>query len=156
MVEAAVELDDDALGVALPFSTARALRAPSSAGSPGLVTRVLSGLSSTSFKNKGVQALLGAVVDYLPSPLDVPQCKGWTTSQNETCASRLAKNKHRAHACFAFKIWTRPSSHTITFCPIYSVRSPRHRVITPTSNQGGAGAYRPHAADACEQPRRTQ
>ena len=109
-------------------------------------------LCGSAFKNKGVQPLLDAVVDYLPSPVDVPAIKGIDEDGNEVV--RKADDKEPL-ALLAFKIMDDPFVGTITFCRIYSgVLAERHRrgQFDPREER----TYRPHAADACEQPRRHQ
>src|SRR5204863_7514349 len=69
------------------------------------------------FKNKGVQPLLDAVVDYLPSPVDVPAIKGIDEDGNEVV--RLPNDKEPL-ALLAYKIMDDPFVGTITFCRIYS------------------------------------
>src|ERR1700720_3568725 len=78
------------------------------------ITPVLCG---SAFKNKGVQPLLDAVVDYLPSPVDVPAIKGVDEDGNEIV--RLPNDKEPL-ALLAFKIMDDPFVGTITFCRIYS------------------------------------
>src|SRR5204863_2876007 len=83
MVEAAVELDDDAMAAYLDG------KEPDEATLKKLIRKaVVTGafypvLCGSAFKNKGVQPLLDAVVDYLPSPLDVPAIKGTDDKGNE-------------------------------------------------------------------------
>src|SRR6476660_2319495 len=91
----------------------RAIRAATLADE---ITPVLLG---SAFKNKGVQPLLDAVVDYLPSPLDVPPIKGIDPKGNE-----VVRNPSDAEplAMLAFKIMDDPFVGTITFCRIYSGR----------------------------------
>ena len=72
----------------------------------------------SSFKNKGVQKLLDAVVDYLPSPLDIPAIKG-TDERGEGEYERKADDKEPL-AGLAFKIATDPFVGKITFFRIYS------------------------------------
>ena len=72
----------------------------------------------SSFKNKGVQKLLDAVVDYLPSPLDIPAIKG-TNTDGEGEIERKADDKE-PFAGLAFKIATDPFVGKITFFRIYS------------------------------------
>src|ERR1700741_188234 len=117
MVEAAVELDDDALAAFLDGNE------PDEATLKRLIRKaVLTGaffpvLCGSAFKNKGVQPLLDAVVDYLPSPLDVPAIKGTDDKGNEVV--RRADDKEPL-ALLAFKIMDDPFVGTITFCRIYS------------------------------------
>jgi elongation factor G len=117
MVEAAVELDDEAMAAYLDG------KEPDEATLKRLIRKaVLSGafypvLCGSAFKNKGVQPLLDAVVDYLPSPLDVPAIKGTDDKGNEVVRR---SNDKEPLALLAFKIMDDPFVGTITFCRIYS------------------------------------
>ncbi len=117
MLEAAVELDDDAMAAYLDGNE------PDEATLKRLLRKaVLTGafypvLCGSAFKNKGVQPLLDAVVDYLPSPIDVPAIKGTDEEGNEVV--RKADDKEPL-ALLAFKIMDDPFVGTITFCRIYS------------------------------------
>jgi elongation factor G len=117
MIEAAVELDDAALTAFLEG------KEPDEATLKKLIRKaVITGaffpvLCGSAFKNKGVQPLLDAVVDYLPSPLDVPAIKGVDDKGNEI--ERKPDDKQPL-AMLAFKIMDDPFVGTITFCRIYS------------------------------------
>jgi elongation factor G len=119
MIEAAVELDDNAMAAYLES------KEPDEATLKRLIRKaVLTGaffpvLAGSAFKNKGVQPLLDAVVDYLPSPLDVPPIKGIDSKGNEVV--RKASDTEPL-AMLAFKIMDDPFVGTITFCRIYSGR----------------------------------
>ncbi len=118
MIEAAVELDDDAMTAYLEGkepdeeTLKRLLR---KAVVTGAFYPVLCG---SAFKNKGVQPLLDAVVDYLPSPLDVPPIKGIDPNNGEEVVRKPADNEPMS--LLAFKIMDDPFVGTITFCRIYS------------------------------------
>jgi elongation factor G len=71
----------------------------------------------SAFKNKGVQAVLDAVIEYLPSPVDVPAIKGVDEDDNEV--ERHADDKEPFSA-LAFKIATDPFVGTLTFIRVYS------------------------------------
>ncbi|TMX42207.1 elongation factor G [Vibrio sp. Hep-1b-8] len=71
----------------------------------------------SAFKNKGVQAVLDAVVEYLPSPVDVPAIKGIDDNENEV--ERHADD-NEPFAALAFKIATDPFVGTLTFMRVYS------------------------------------
>ena len=88
----------------------------------GLRARILSGqivvvMCGTAFKNKGIQPMLDAIVDFLPSPLDVPPIDG--TSNNETEVKRHADD-NESFAALAFKIATDPYVGNLTFFRVYS------------------------------------
>jgi elongation factor G len=110
MIEAAVELDDEAMTAYLDG------KEPDEATLKRLIRKaVLTGaffpvLCGSAFKNKGVQPLLDAVVDFLPSPLDVPPIKASTTATR----SRKASDSEPL-AMLAFKIMDDPFVGTITF-----------------------------------------
>jgi elongation factor G len=74
-------------------------------------------LCGTAFKNKGVQAMLDAVIDYLPSPIDIPPVKG--ESENGEPATRSADDKE-PFAALAFKIMTDPFVGQLSFIRVYS------------------------------------
>jgi len=72
----------------------------------------------TAFKNKGVQTLLDAVIDYLPSPVDVPPMKGLNAKTGEEATTPNSENA--PFAALAFKVMTDPFVGTLTFVRIYS------------------------------------
>jgi elongation factor G len=118
MIEAACELDDDAATAYLEG------KMPDEATLKKLIRKaVITGaffpvLCGSAFKNKGVQPLLDAVVDYLPSPLDVPPIHGINPDNNEDVIREPKDNAPLA--LLAFKIMDDPFVGTITFCRIYS------------------------------------
>ena len=75
-------------------------------------------LNGTAFKNKGVQPLLDAVVDYLPSPLDVPEIVG-TSVKGEEEVTRMVSDDEPFSA-LAFKIMTDPHVGRLAFFRVYS------------------------------------
>jgi len=76
-------------------------------------------LCGSAFKNKGVQAMLDAVVNYLPSPTDVPSIKGTLDDGKDTEAERHPSDDE-PFAALAFKIATDPFVGTLTFFRVYS------------------------------------
>ncbi|MEI8305406.1 MAG: elongation factor G [Burkholderiales bacterium] len=74
-------------------------------------------LCGTAFKNKGVQAMLDAVIDYLPSPVDIPPVKGADDSEKEVF--RKADDGEKFSA-LAFKLMTDPFVGQLTFIRVYS------------------------------------
>ncbi|MES2601538.1 MAG: elongation factor G [Pseudomonadota bacterium] len=119
LVEAAVELDDEVLTAFLDG------KEPDEATLKRMIRKaVLTGafypvLCGSAFKNKGVQPLLDAVVDYLPSPLDVPAIKGLNPDKDNEEIIREPKDG-APMSLLAFKIMDDPFVGTITFCRIYS------------------------------------
>ena len=118
MIENAVELDDDAMGAYLDGEEPsidvikKCLR---KAVLNGVFYPILCG---SAFKNKGVQPLLDAVVDYLPSPVDIPPTKGIDFKTEEEVV-RLASDDEPL-SILAFKIMDDPFVGSLTFCRLYS------------------------------------
>jgi elongation factor G len=83
-----------------------------------LAMKIVPVVAGSAFKNKGVQNLLDAVVDYLPSPLDVPAMKGINPDKG-TEVERQAKDSEPFTA-LAFKIMTDPYVGTLTFLRVYA------------------------------------
>jgi elongation factor G len=76
-------------------------------------------LCGASFKNKGVQALLDAVIDFLPSPIDVPAIQGHLPHHDETFDTRDVADD-APFAALAFKVATDPFVGRLTFFRVYS------------------------------------
>jgi len=119
LIDAVAEFDDELMETYLEDESAvtpeiirRALRKGTLAGK---VTPVLAG---SAFKNKGVQALLDAIVDYLPSPLDVPPIHGLDPKKDEE-ATRPA-DLDAPFAALAFKVMTDPYVGKLTYFRVYS------------------------------------
>ena len=75
-------------------------------------------LNGTAFKNKGVQPLLDAVVDYLPSPLDVPEIVGTSVKGEEEVTRKVSDDE--PFSALAFKIMTDPHVGRLAFFRVYS------------------------------------
>jgi len=119
VIEAAVEHDNELLekylgGAELSYEEIQ--RAIRKATTGGFIVPVLCGAS---FKNKGVQALLDAVIDYLPSPEDVPPMVGHVPQHDETHIERCASDAE-PFAALAFKVATDPYVGRLTFFRVYS------------------------------------
>jgi elongation factor G len=118
MLEAAVELDDDALAAYLDG------KEPDEATLKRLIRKaVLTGaffpvLCGSAFKNKGVQPLLDAVIDYLPSPLDVPPVHGIDPRTEHELSRRPALDE--PFSALAFKVMTDPYVGKLTYFRVYS------------------------------------
>jgi len=118
LIETAVEMDEGALEAYLDgkepdIDTLKALIRKGTCTS--MFYPVLCG---SAFKNKGVQPLLDAVIDYLPSPLDVPPIKGIDVKTGDEVVRRAADAEPLS--VLAFKIMDDPFVGTLTFCRIYS------------------------------------
>jgi len=84
-----------------------------------LANEVVPVFCGTAFKNKGVQAMLDGVIDYMPSPIDVPAIKGILDDKDETESERKSDD-NEPFAALAFKIATDPFVGTLTFFRVYS------------------------------------
>jgi len=84
-----------------------------------LANEIVPVLCGSAFKNKGVQAVLDAVIEYLPSPTEVKAIEGHLTDKEETPAVRRSDDKE-PFAALAFKIATDPFVGTLTFFRVYS------------------------------------
>ena len=76
-------------------------------------------LCGSAFKNKGIQRLLDAVIDFLPSPLDIPEVIGHTPEDSDILLSR-SPSKDDPFCALAFKIMTDPYVGRLTFFRVYS------------------------------------
>jgi len=77
-------------------------------------------ICGSAFKNKGVQPMLDAVVDYLPSPLDVPSIQGLDPNKKEETIIERPASDDAPFAALAFKIMTDPFVGQLTFIRVYS------------------------------------
>jgi elongation factor G len=120
LVEIAAEFDDDLMVKVLegePYTTEEVKKALRVGCIACEITPVTCGAS---FKNKGIQELLDAVVDYLPSPLDIPAIKGIDAKTGED-VERHADPKEPFSA-LAFKVMTDPYVGKLTYFRVYSGR----------------------------------
>ena len=119
MVEAAAEANEDLMekyleGIALTEDEIKAgIRART------LKSEITPILCGSAFKNKGVQAMLDGVLDYMPSPQDVPAITGILDDKDESLGERPASDD-APFAALAFKIATDPFVGTLTFFRVYS------------------------------------
>ncbi|MEO0487887.1 MAG: elongation factor G [Pseudomonadota bacterium] len=121
MIEAAVEQDDDAMEAYLEGNEpdVPTLRALLRKGT--LNMSFVPVLGGSAFKNKGVQPLLNAVIDYLPSPLDVVDYMGFKPGdENEVRNIARRADDDMAFSGLAFKIMNDPFVGSLTFVRIYS------------------------------------
>ena len=119
LIEAAVEYDDEAMEAFLegldigPATLKDCIRKGTIGGD---IVPVLNG---SAFKNKGVQPLLDAVVDYLPSPTEVPPINGVIPGKDDNTVVRNS-NDDEPFSALAFKVATDPFVGSLTFVRIYS------------------------------------
>jgi elongation factor G len=118
MIEAAVELDDDAMASYLDGKEPDEATLHRLIRKATIESKFFPVMCGSAFKNKGVQPLLDAVVEYLPSPLDIPATTG-TDVKTGKGITRKADDKEPL-AMLAFKIMDDPFVGTITFARIYS------------------------------------
>ncbi len=117
MIEAAAEADEELLVKFLDDhqlsedEIRRGLRLRTIAG------EIVVAMCGSAFKNKGVQAMLDAVIDYMPSPVDVPAIKGILEDGSE---GERAADDDESFAALAFKIATDPFVGNLTFFRVYS------------------------------------
>ncbi|WP_419934996.1 elongation factor G [Candidatus Palauibacter sp.] len=119
LIEAAVEYDEPLLEKYLDgeeLSEEEVRRAVRKATLANGITPILCG---SAFKNKGVQRLLDAVIDYLPSPLDVPPVTGHLPQRDESVVERAA-DETAPFSALAFKIATDPYVGRLTYFRVYS------------------------------------
>ena len=118
MVEAAVELDEAAMEKYLEGEEPdeATLKALIRKGTIELAFHPI--LCGTAFKNKGVQPLLDAVVDYLPNPLEIPPIKGIDVKTEGETVRKASDDEPLS--MLAFKIMNDPFVGSLTFCRIYS------------------------------------
>ncbi len=118
MIETAVEMDEAALEAYLEG------KEPDEASLKALIRKGTVGghfypvLCGSAFKNKGVQPLLDAVLDFLPSPLDVPPIRGIDVKTGEEVVRKSSDAEPLS--VLAFKIMDDPFVGTLTFCRVYS------------------------------------
>ena len=111
-------------------------------------------LCGSSFKNKGVQPLLDAVIDFLPSPLEVPPVEGHepVKGDDEDRAAVRNASDDEPFAALAFKIMADPYVGKLTYFRVYSGKlEAGSRVLNVTTRPHRA--HRPHPDDARQRPR---
>jgi elongation factor G len=118
LVESAVEMDDDAMNAYLEgtMPTNEELRALIRKGT--IAVKFHPVLCGTAFKNKGVQPLLDAVVDFLPAPDEVPDIKGIDPKTEKEVVRKSSDSEPLS--LLAFKIMNDPFVGSLTFARIYS------------------------------------
>jgi elongation factor G len=117
MVEAAAEANEELMNKYLESGELSVEEIKRGLRLRTIANEIVPMLCGTAFKNKGVQAMLDAVIDYLPSPVDIPPVKG--ESENGQPATR-APDDSQPFAALAFKIMTDPFVGQLTFIRVYS------------------------------------
>ena len=119
MVEAAAEANDELMDKYLGGEELSEAEIKEGLRIRTLSNEVVIATCGSAFKNKGVQAVLDAVVEFLPAPTEVPAIKGILNDKDETEATREADDS-APFAALAFKIATDPFVGTLTFFRCYS------------------------------------
>jgi elongation factor G len=119
IVETAAEADESMMEAYLENSTLSQEQIIEGIRAQVLANQVVPVFCGSAFKNKGVQTMLDAVVQYMPSPVDVPAIKGILDDKHESEAERLSSDEE-PFAALAFKIATDPFVGTLTFFRAYS------------------------------------
>jgi elongation factor G len=119
LVESVAETDDAMLHQFLEGETPTAEELRAALRRATIAMQLFPVLCGTAFKNKGVQTLLDAVVDYLPSPLDIPPMQGLNPDNIEEKLAR-PPDDNGPFAALGFKIMTDPFVGQLTFIRLYS------------------------------------
>jgi elongation factor G len=118
LVETIAENDDDMLHKFLEGEEISEAELKASLRKSTIALKVFPVVVGTAFKNKGIQPLLDAVVDYLPSPLDTQETKGLNPENGETITRNAADSD--PFSALAFKIMADPFVGQLTFIRVYS------------------------------------
>ncbi|WP_014707496.1 elongation factor G [Methylophaga nitratireducenticrescens] len=119
LVEAAADANEELMNQYLDTGVLTNEQIKQGIRSLALANEIVPAFCGSAFKNKGVQAVLDAVVEYLPSPTEVPAIKGLVDVEREEYATRQADDKE-PFAALAFKIATDTFVGTLTFFRVYS------------------------------------
>ena len=119
MVEAAAEATEELMEQYLDTGTLSVEEIKSGLRARTLANEITPMMCGSAFKNKGVQALLDAVIEYMPAPVDVPAIKGMLGGDEEQLAERPSSDD-APFAALAFKIATDPFVGNLTFFRVYS------------------------------------
>ena len=117
MIEAAAEQDEELMMKYLEGEELTEAEIKAGLRKGTIANTVVPVCCGSSYKNKGVQELLNAIIDYMPSPLDIPHVKG-TTVEGEETESKTGDNE--PFAALAFKIATDPFVGKLCFFRVYS------------------------------------
>jgi len=118
MVEAAAEADEDLMNKYLEEGDLSEEEIKTALRKRTIALEIFPMLCGSAFKNKGVQAMLDAVIDYLPAPTDVPAIRGTDLDSGEPIERHPSDDE--PFAALAFKIMTDPFVGTLTFIRCYS------------------------------------
>jgi len=132
MIEAAAEASDELMEKYLEGGELTAEEIKAGIRKRTLANEIIPALCGSAFKNKGVQRLLDAVVEFLPSPIDVESIKGETPDGEQVVRK---SGDDQPFAALAFKIMSDPFVGTLTFIRVYSgVVNAGDTVLNPVKN----------------------
>jgi elongation factor G len=117
LLEAAAESSEELMNKYLEEGTLSEAEIKQGIRTRTLATEIQPMLCGTAFKNKGVQRMLDAVIDFLPSPVDIPPVGG--TDEDDAVTTRKAEDGEKLSA-LAFKLMTDPYVGQLTFVRVYS------------------------------------
>ena len=119
IVESAAEANEKLMEVYLEIGELSQEQIKEGIRQQTLTNQIVPVFCGSAFKNKGIQTMLDAVIEYLPSPVDVPPIKGILDDKNESEGERKSSDDD-PFAALAFKIATDPFVGTLTFFRVYS------------------------------------
>jgi elongation factor G len=117
MIEAAAEANEELMNKYLESGELSELEIKQGLRLRTIASEITPMLCGSAFKNKGVQAMLDGVIEYLPSPIDIPPVKGTNDREQEEARK---PDDSEAFAALAFKIMTDPYVGQLTFLRVYS------------------------------------
>ncbi len=133
MIESAAEANDELLGKFLENGTLEEGEIRSGLRIRTLAGEIVVAMCGSAFKNKGVQAMLDGVIEFMPSPIDVPAVKGINDDDSE--GERHADDAE-PFAALAFKIATDPFVGNLTFFRVYSgILSSGDTILNPVKSR---------------------
>ena len=131
--EAIVETDDELMTKYLEGNSPSVDELKAALRKAVCQNKIIPVLCGSAFKNKGIQPLLDAVVDYLPSPDDVDSIKGWTLDGED---AQRGCDENEPFSSLAFKVMTDPFVGKLTFLRVYSGKlTAGSYVINSTKNK---------------------
>ena len=119
IVESAAEANEELMNIYLESGELSQEQIKKGIRLQTLANEIVPVFCGSAFKNKGIQTVLDAIIEYLPSPIDVPPIKGILDDKNETEGERKSSDDD-PFAALAFKIATDPFVGTLTFFRVYS------------------------------------
>ena len=119
LIEAVGDLDDQVMGMLLNDEPVDAVTLKQAIRRLTIANKFVPVLGGSAYKNKGVQPMVDAVVDYLPSPLDVETAQG-TDRDDFSIVTELPADDNAPFCSLAFKLWTDPFAGKLVFFRVYS------------------------------------